>query len=46
MFGIGIFELLMMAFMGIVTFGIPVATLVLAILIYRNTRNRRPPTNT
>jgi hypothetical protein len=38
MFSIGIFELLMMAFMGIVTIGIPVATLVLVILIYRNTR--------
>ena len=38
MFGIGITELLVMALIAIVAFGIPVAALVLLILIYRNTR--------
>jgi hypothetical protein len=38
MFGVGIFELLMMLVLGLVAFGIPVAILVFVVLIYRNTR--------
>ena len=38
MFGIGLVELLMMVLMAIVGFGIPIATLVFVILIYRNTK--------
>lgn len=38
MFGIGIFELLIMLLMAIVSIGIPVAILVFVVLIYRNTR--------
>jgi hypothetical protein len=37
MFGIGIVELLMMLLVGVVSIGIPVATLVLVFLIWRNT---------
>jgi hypothetical protein len=38
MSGIGVFELLMMLFMAVVSLGIPIATLVFGILIYKNTR--------
>ena len=38
MFGMGITELLVMAAIAIVTFGVPVAILVFVYLIYRNTR--------
>jgi hypothetical protein len=40
MIAFGFFEALIAVLMGIVSLGIPVATLVLAILIYRNTRKR------
>ncbi|MGD9635096.1 MAG: hypothetical protein AB7G28_03715 [Pirellulales bacterium] len=39
--GIGPVELLMVLAIGLFTFGIPVATLVLVILIFRNTRNKK-----
>jgi hypothetical protein len=38
MFGVGVVELLIMLLMAVFTIGIPVATLVFVILIYRNTR--------
>jgi len=38
MFGIGPLELLLMVFSMTVAVGVPIATLVLVVLIYRNTR--------
>jgi hypothetical protein len=38
MAGIGIFELAIMLIVGLFSFGVPIATLVLVVLIYRNTR--------
>jgi hypothetical protein len=38
MFGVGIVELLIMLLVGVVSFGVPIATLVLVYMIYRNTR--------
>jgi hypothetical protein len=38
MTGIGFFELVIMLVVGLISIGVPIATLVLVILIYRNTR--------
>lgn len=38
--GIGPFELLIVLVIGLFSFGVPIATLVLVILIYRNTRKK------
>jgi hypothetical protein len=38
MFGVGVMELLLMLVIGTISIGVPVATLVLVVLIYRNTR--------
>ena len=38
MFGVGTVELFVMIAIGAVTFGVPIAALVLIYLIYRNTK--------
>ena len=37
---IGPYESLMVLVIGLISFGVPIATLVLVILIYRNTRKK------
>jgi hypothetical protein len=38
MMGISFFELVIMIVVGLISIGVPIATLVLVVLIYRNTR--------